>query len=251
MELKGKVALVTGSTGEGMGRSIALTLAREGAKVILNYGTGRPGNKAKADKLAGVIRDLGSEALAIKADVRDAKQVKSMVAKAIQRFGTIHILVLNHSGGWDENQDMATLKPEAWKRTVSAELDGSVFCLRYVLPLMRKQKWGRIIALSWNAVGTWRRPPYDYTVGKASVQRLLAMLVRSEWNHGITVNSIAPGYVRGFSLKRALASLQGKMPWAGRERATPQDVAEAVLFLCSEKGHFLTGGTIALADNPN
>ena len=248
-ELRGKVALVTGSTGKGMGRSIALTLAREGAKVVLNFGTGRPGNQRKAGELIGIIRKMGSEAVAIKADVRAPMQVKGMVREAAKRFRGVHILVLNHSGGWDVNQDLATMDPKRWQRTVDAELDGTFNCLRYVLPLMRKQRWGRVISLSWNALWTWRNPPYDYTVGKAGAQRLLYMLVRSEWKHGITVNSIAPGYLKGFTLKEALEAVKNQTSHVRRTRSTPQDVGEVAAFLCSDQGRFLTGGTIALADN--
>jgi len=249
-EFEGKVALVTGSTGEGMGRSIALTLAREGVRIVLNYGTGRPGNRMKAEGLIRIIREMDSEAIAVKADVRYPKQVMAMVERTVDRFDAIHILVLNHSGGWDEGQDMAILDPGKWRKTVSAELDGTFHCLRYVLPLMRRQRWGRVIGLSWNAVRTWHRPPYDYTVGKSGAERLISMLVRSEWKYGITLNSIAPGYLAGFPLKEALGSLRDPAKWAKRSRATPQDVGEIVAFLCSEKGRFLTGGTIALADNP-
>lgn len=249
-ELPGKVALVTGSTGEGMGRSIALTLAREGAKIVLNYGTGRPGNQRIADELIRIIRKMGSEAVAIKADVRVPIQVKAMVREAVQRFRAVHILVLNHSGGWNVNQDLATMDPKRWQRTVAAELDGTFNCLRYVLPLMRKQRWGRVISLSWNAVGTWHKPPYDYTVGKSAAQRLLAMLVRSEWKFGITINSIAPGYLKGFTLSQALEALRNPNTHSRRFRATPQDVGEIALFLCSDKARFLTDGTLSFADNP-
>lgn len=249
-ELEGKVALVTGSTGEGMGRSIALTLARVGTKVVLNYGTGRPGNRRKAEKLVQIIRGMGSEAIAVKADVRNALEVRVMIKEAVKHFRTIHVLVLNHSGGWDEDQDVATLAPEKWRKTFSAEIDGTFHCLRYILPLMRKQRWGRVIGLSWNAVSTWQKPPYDYTVGKSAAQRLMAMLVRSEWKHGITVNSIAPGYLKRFSLNQALEVLEDPEVHVKRTQATPQDVGEIVLFLCSDTARFITGGTISLADNP-
>jgi len=247
--LTGRVALVTGSTGDGMGRSIALTLARAGANIIVNYGTGRPGNQPPAEEVARLIAELGSEALAVQADTTDEAQVVAMVAAAQARFGPVDILVVNAGSPW-QPRDIVDIPLEFWRRVLAAELDGAFLCLKHVLPTMRARRWGRIVLLGMDGTERWNGPPYDAVLGKAGRHALMRLLARQEIKHGITVNTIAPGYTRPVPLAEALAAVRDGADWQARGWAKPQDVAEAVVYLCSEAARFVTGSVIALANNP-
>ncbi|MBM3134997.1 MAG: SDR family oxidoreductase [Chloroflexi bacterium] len=247
--LPGRVALVTGSTGDGMGRSIALTLARAGANIIVNYGTGRPGNQPQAEEVARLIAELGSEALAVQADTTDEAQVVAMVAAAQARFGPVDILVVNAGSPW-QPRDIVDIPLEFWRRVLAAELDGAFLCLKHVLPTMRARRWGRIVLLGMDGTERWNGPPYDAVLGKAGRHALMRLLARQEIKHGITVNTIAPGYTRPVPLAEALAAVRDGSDWQARGWAKPQDVAEAVVYLCSEAARFVTGSVIALANNP-
>jgi len=247
--LAGRVALVTGSNGDGMGRSIALTLARAGANIIVNYGTGRPGNQQQAEEVVRLIAGLGSEALAFQADTTDDDQVAAMVAAAQARFGPIDILVINAGSPW-QPRDIVDIPPEVWRRVLAAELDGAFLCLKHVLPTMRARRWGRIVLLGMDGTERWNGPPYDAVLGKAGRHALMRLLARQEIKHGITVNTIAPGFTRPVPLAEALAAARDGSDWQARGWAKPQDVAEAVVYLCSEAARFVTGSVIALANNP-
>jgi 3-oxoacyl-[acyl-carrier protein] reductase len=169
MILDDKVALVTGSTGGGMGRSIALTLARHGADVVLNYGTHRRGTDADAvaQAVTQAIRAMGRRALVVQADTRDADAVSTMVQQAVDAFGKVDILVNNAGGGWNP-QDIADLSPEQFRDGVEAEANGAFHCIRACLPVMRRNGWGRIISLGAYGAGEWTDGPVEYATTSLS-----------------------------------------------------------------------------------
>src|SRR3989441_10012759 len=141
--LEGRVALVTGSTGEGMGRSIALTLAREGANVVLNHGTNRRTSPSNNRRLVEAIERLGARAIVIRADTAKGDDVRKMFRRAGQEFGPVDILVNNAGGSWDPRQDLAKVKDLAWQGVLRAEIDGMFHTIRAAVPGMGGARGGR------------------------------------------------------------------------------------------------------------
>ncbi len=230
-----------------MGRSIAWTLAREGVDVALNYGTHHPtGDQAKW--VAKVAEGLGVRTTIVRADTADATQVRAMVARVAKVLGPIDILVNNAGGPW-EVQPFASIKPEHWRRVIDAEANGMFYATQAVLPAMKRRRWGRIITLGMERTEEWAGPPYDYSVGKAARHILARNLAHdfSRWN--VTINSVAPGYIKQFSRKDAVEALHHRGRWPIRTQPTPQDVAEVVAFLCSEEARFVNGATITVRPN--
>ncbi len=133
--LEGRVALVTGSTGEGMGRSVALTLAREGANVVLNHGTNRRTTPANNRRLVEAIERFGTRAIVVRANTANGDEVRKMFRRAEQEFGPVDILVNNAGGLWDPRQDLAKVEDRAWQGVLRAEIDGMFHTIRTALPL--------------------------------------------------------------------------------------------------------------------
>jgi len=235
MKLKGKVALVTGSAGNGMGRSIALTLAREGAKVVVNYRTSRDA----AQTIVNHITSHDGDAIAVEADVFEADGCKNLVNTTIEHFGRIDICVVNPGAGWHP-EPLDRLDFAAAIMDVQHEVAPFFNLMALVLPQMYKRKWGRIIGIA--LLPPYDSPAYSYNVGKAA--RVHAMLkARDEaWRHGVTVNVIAPGPVPAIeSLGQAVEQCELGPAWWNRANTSPQDIAESIAFLCSDAGRYITG----------
>jgi len=245
MLLSGRVAIVTGSTGEGMGRQIAWTLAREGASVVLNYGTYRR-SEAAAKAAAKECEALGGSAIAVRADTRKEADVRRLVAQARKAFGDVHIAVANAGGDLIE-RGLDDLGLADWKKVVDAELDGAFLLAREVLPGMRKAGWGRLVSISWDKAASPSALPYDYAVGKAARDVLMSKLARAERKHGITVNTVAPGPVAYPSDAQSRDFVRHGKQWAARKQVTNQDVAEAVLWLCRDEARYVHGSRIELS----
>jgi 3-oxoacyl-[acyl-carrier protein] reductase len=240
--LDGRTAIVTGSTGEGMGRQTAWTLAREGCNVVLNHGTYRKGDAA-AQKAVKECERLGGHAIAVRADTRKESDLKRLVAKAESEFGKVDIAVANGGGDLIERPLEKLTQPE-WHKVVDAEVDGLLFLAKAVLPAMRKERWGRIVSIGWDRAPLASSLPYDYAVGKAARDLLAGKLARAEREHGVTVNTVAPGYIPYPSEAISKQLVRHGQPWIERKRAWNQDVAEQVLWLCREEARFVTGSRI-------
>lgn len=243
--LKGKTAIVTGSTGEGMGRQIAWTFAREGANVVLNYGTYRKG-EAAAKKAVKECEALGGHAIAVRADTRKEADVLRLVDAARKAFGPIHIAVANAGGDLIERSLDDTSLAE-WKKVVDAELDGSFLLARACLPDLRKAGDGRLVFISWDKAAAPSALPYDYAVGKAARDVLAAKLARAERKHGVTVNTVAPGPVAYPTDAQSRDYVRHGKQWPARKHVTNQDVAEAVLWLCRDEARYVHGSRIELS----
>jgi NAD(P)-dependent dehydrogenase (short-subunit alcohol dehydrogenase family) len=127
-----------------MGRSIALTLGREGARAVLNYGTEHPNNTLAAEKILEEIRELGGKGYAIKADTREEDEVRAMVEGVVRLYGQVDFLICNAGGGW-EKRDITEIDQEQWRSVIKAEIDGVFYCKKHVLPHMRRAHFGRIM----------------------------------------------------------------------------------------------------------
>ncbi len=235
MMCSGKVAIVTGAAGSGMGRSIALTLAREGASVVVNYRT----SAARAQAVVAHIEARGGRAIAVEADVFTADGCRKLVDAACERFGQVDICVIGPGGGWHP-EPVDKLSAAGVFEDVQHELAPFVHLMPLVLPGMYERRWGRVIGLAMHPARP--SPAYAYNVGKAA--RIQAFLLAHEqaWRTGVTMNVIAPGPVSGIaSLEQAAAQCDHQAAWQGRGNVSPQDIAEGVAFLCSEAGRYVTG----------
>lgn len=243
---RNRVALVTGSTGEGMGRSIAFTLAREGAKVVLNYGTGHPNNALAAEKILAEVRSFGGKGYAFKADIREEDEVKAMMEGVITLYGRLDFVVCN-AGGAYEARDVTEVDQEDWRSTIKAEIDGAFFCIKHALRPMRQAHFGRIVVIGLAGAERTSGPPYDYHLGKAARNTLIRSIAMHEFTNGITCNVVAPSQTPHVTMKQAIDAVNHTGPWRRRTNALPQDVAEVVRFLCSDEASFVNGSIIELA----
>jgi 3-oxoacyl-[acyl-carrier protein] reductase len=239
MLLSKKVALVTGAS-RGIGRAIALEMAREGADVIVNYSH----SDEKANEVGRSIEALGRQALVVKADVSRPDQVEVMRSKAIQEFGGVEILVNNagvhyHLKSWEIDE-------AEWRRVLGVNLDGVFLCSKAFSHEMRAKKWGRIINISSviGFIGTDHEAHYG--ASKAAVVGLTKSLALELGGYSITVNAIAPGLIETDMTAGTTAEEKKKALQAiplGRI-GEPEDVAHAAVFLASDRASFITGQTI-------
>jgi NAD(P)-dependent dehydrogenase (short-subunit alcohol dehydrogenase family) len=248
--LRGHVALVTGSTGEGMGRSTALTLAREGADIVLNTGTNRRTKRAANWRLLKAVESFGVRAILVEAKTSDGPAVRSMFTKARRELGPVDILVNNAGGRWDPRSDIVKVDDDFWQTVLRAEIDGMFHTIKTALPDMRKRGWGRIINLGMERSEEFMEPPYDYTVGKIARHGLTRILSEVEMPHGVTINAVAPGYIPYFSFAEAIDAVRRGKTWTSRKHGTPQDVAELIGWLCTEEARFVKGAIIPIHGAP-
>ena len=246
-ELKGKkVAIVTGSTNGGAGRSIALALAREGFNIVINN---REDEKTAA-KVVRLVQEYGVEALIVHADITKPKQVEALVQETINQFGRIDVFVINPGGEWVPC-DLIETDIEIIRETLDVETLSVFVCCKYVLPVMRKQRSGRIILISMENtdlpnVPSWA--PYDYILGKSTRIYLARAIGEREKEYGITVNCICPTAFPHVSEEEANAMNKHQDKCIGRKKPMPQDIAEAVVYLASEAGRFVTCSVLQIRE---
>jgi len=239
MRLEGKVAIVTGAA-RGIGRAIAVRLADEGAKVIVNFGHSE---RAAADVVASIAA-AGGESWAYRADVGSKAQVDQMVAAVATRYGRIDILVNN--AGICEFSDFLDLTEENWDRTQRTNLKGTFLCSQAVARVMVDRKTpGRIIAISSiSAVGGGGQQAH-YCPTKAGQDLLMKSMAIQLGPHGITCNCVAPGTIRtdinreDLAKPEKLAYMEKRIPL--HRIGEPEDVAGPVIFLASDDAAYVTG----------
>ena len=236
-----KVALVTGA-GRGIGKAIALELAKKGYDVAVNYNK----SSAAADETVKEISALSGKAVAIKADVSSPEEVKYMFKTAAEALGTVEILVCN--AGITKDNLLMRMKDEEWNTVISADLSSLFYCSREALRPMLKARFGRIIAVS-SVVGLVGNPGQcNYSAAKAGMTGFVKSLAREVGSRGITVNAVAPGYIDTdmtsvLSEEVRTAMISG-IP-AGRI-GKPEDIAKAVAFLASDDASYVHGQVIAV-----
>ena len=235
MNCEGKVALVTGAAGNGLGRSIALTLAREGARVVVNYRN----SQASAKAIVAHIESRGGSARAVSADVFDADGCQKLVQTTIEQFGQIDICIIGPGGGWHP-EAIDQLVPEEALGDLRQEAAPLLYLMPLVLPGMYERHWGRLIGIATHPVKL--SPAYAYNAGKAARLHALLLAEDQAWSRDVTVNVVAPGPVAGIpDLDGAVEQSRHGSAWQKRTDVSPQDIAEGVAFLCSESGRFITG----------
>jgi len=235
MRFKNKVVLVTGSA-KGIGKSTALEFAKEGAKLIINY----MNSEKEANDLVNQIKKI-SDAIAIKCDVSDEKQVKEMFKKIIDKFGRIDVLVNNAGVVYDVPFFERT--NEQWKRTIDVDLFGVYICSKHAAIYMKKQKSGKIVNISSSsAINTNKVDSIDYAAAKAGVINLTNTLAK-ELGPDIQVNCISPGWIdTGMNNTFSKEFLENERKRIYLKRfAKPEEVAKVILFLASDDASFVNG----------
>ena len=238
MKLKNKVVLITGSS-RGIGKAIALRLAMEGANIAVNYLK----NRDKAEKVAAEARKYGVEARTYRADVSNYQQVEEMVRKIVEDFNTIHILV-NNAGIIPQHYSIFDIPLEEWEKILAVNLTGVFNCTKAVVPVMIKNREGKIINISSVAGKMGGTVGPHYAASKAGIIGMTFSLAQELLKYNITVNAIAPGpieteMVQSISEERRKIILS-RVPM-GRFGKT-EEVAEAVIFLT--KCDYVTGEVI-------
>lgn len=234
-----KTALVTGA-GRGIGREIALELAKEGFYVIVNYAH----SDAAATECVKLITEAGGEAEAVKFDVASFSEVESAAGELFKKLGHIDVLVNN--AGITRDNLLIGMKEEEFDAVINTNLKGTFNTMRHFSKFMLKSKWGRIINIASISGITGNPGQANYSAAKAGVIGMTKAVAKELARKGITVNAIAPGYVQTEMTEamneKAREAILSQIP-VGRG-GTVEDIAAAVVFLASEKAGYITGQVI-------
>ena len=239
--MEGRVALVTGG-GRGIGRAIAVRLAKGRAKVAVSYRA----NDAAAEETAKLVRETGAECELFKGDVANPEDVEALIKGVGETFGPVEILVNN--AGTTRDNILLRMKDAEFDEVLATNLKGTYLCTRAVLRGMVRARWGRILNVS-SVVGLLGNAGQaNYAASKAGIIGFTKSVAREVAGRGITANAVAPGYVE--------TELTGSLPENIKEQilaqvpvgrfGEPEEVAEAVAFLASDGAAYITGQTIAV-----
>jgi len=259
IDLSGRVAFVTGGS-RGLGRADALTLARAGADVVIadllveselseqtdEYGPlamvartqGLVGTESAAEEIVG----MGRRALAVKCDVTDPEQVRAAVARTVDELGSVDILV-NNAGTLDHVGQFADQQPRLWERDLRVNLTGAFNCAQAVWPHMKERGFGRIVNMASVAGTLGGFGQASYSTTKAGILGLTKTLAMEGGRHGITANAIVPGIIGTEAFHMANPAMNERIAnrTVFKRPGDPQDIANAIAFLCSDLAGYITG----------
>ncbi len=245
IDLAGKVALVTGAS-RGIGAVVACRLAQAGAKVGVNFHTSVEAATQVVDSINKASSKTGGEAFLVGGDVSQVESAESVVKQVVDHFGGIDILVNN--AGINKDRLLIRMKPEDFDDVINVNLRGAFLCTRYVMPHLIRQRSGRVVNMS-SVVGLSGNPGQaNYAAAKAGLVGLTKAVAREVASRNVTVNALAPGYIITAMVEELTEETQAKIlariPM-GRF-GTPEDVAEAVVFLCSDGASYITGQVLTI-----
>ncbi len=258
IDLSGRVALVTGGS-RGLGRADALTLARAGADVAIadilvesdTSAAERYGALAQAAVAQGMvhteetveeIRALGRRAMAVRCDVTDRGEVDAAVARVVDELGAVDILV-NNAGTLDHVGQFPDQRLELWERDLRVNLTGAFNCAQAAWPHMKERGWGRIVNMASVAGTLGGFGQASYSTTKAGILGLTRTLAMEGGRHGITCNAIVPGIIGTEAFHMANAAMNERIAnrTVFKRPGEPQDIANAIAFLCSDLASYVTG----------
>ena len=235
MELAGRVALVTGAA-QGIGKAISLLLAKHGADIVVSDIL-----LEKATETAKEIETMGRKAMAVRVDVSKFQDVDQMVDAILKQFGKIDILVNN--AGITRDKLILRMSEEDWDAVLNVNLKGTFNCTRAVVRHMAKQRYGKIVSIASVTGEMGNAGQVNYAASKAGVIGLTKTIAREFAQRGINVNAIAPGYIQtpmtDVLSEKVKEDLKRLIPMD--RLGQPGDVAEAVLFLVSDRSSYITG----------
>jgi 3-oxoacyl-[acyl-carrier protein] reductase len=258
IDLSGRVALVTGGS-RGLGRADALTLARAGADVAIadilvesdtsaaeDYGVLAQAAVAQGmvhtESTVEEIRSLGRRALAVRCDVADRSDVDAVVARVVDELGSVDILV-NNAGTLDHVAQFHDQRLDLWERDLRVNLTGAFNCAQAVWPHMRERKWGRIVNMASVAGTLGGFGQASYSTTKAGLLGLTRTLAMEGGRYGITCNAIVPGIIGTEAFHMGNPAMNERIANRAvfKRPGEPQDIANAIAFLCSDLASYVTG----------
>jgi NAD(P)-dependent dehydrogenase (short-subunit alcohol dehydrogenase family) len=238
-EFHGKVALVTGAS-KGVGKGVALQLARHGAHVVVNYNSDQKGAEATAEE----IRGMGVAAIVVQGNVSVAAEVEAMFATVIKEFGRLDILVNN--AGVQTWKALLELTEAEWDHVLDTNLKGCFLCTQQAARIMKDHGGGRIINIGSGCNKVAFPRLVNYTASKGGMEQFTKVSAVELGKYGIRVNCVAPGAVEIERTKEEAGDYAGT--WAGvtplGRVGTPMDIGRAVVFFCGELSDFVTGQTL-------
>jgi len=258
IDLSGRVAFVTGGS-RGLGRADALTLARAGADVVIadilvesdtsaaeEYGPLAEAAVAQgmvhAESTADEIRALGRRALALKCDVTDRAHVDAAIGRTVEELGAVDILI-NNAGTLDHLGQFPNQRPDLWERDLRVNLSGAFNCAQAAWPHLVERGWGRIVNMASVAGTLGGFGQASYSTTKAGILGLTRTLAMEGGRHGITCNAIVPGIIGTEAFHMANPAMNERIAnrTVFRRPGEPQDIANAIAFLCSDLAGYVTG----------
>ena len=241
IDLSGKSAVVTGGS-RGIGRAIAVRLARQGADVCFSYRA----NAAAAAETAAAVEELGRQALQVEADVSEPDSAQALVGAALERFGKVDILVNN--AGITRDDLIMRMSPEAWTEVLQTNLFGAFYTIKAATRPMLKARGGRIVNITSVSGQAGQMGQANYSAAKAGLIGLTKATARELASRGITCNAVAPGFIETeltSELPEALLTeIRARTPLD--RFGTTEEVAAAVAFLASDEAAFITGQVLAV-----